>query len=157
MAAAHWSATCQSSVTRKCTRKGRTKTSDSRQYYAIKALILAQQAANESPNTPCRFEMRHYSVRLVSVSLEKYGLIANVSRKPVFQVDYAPAAKAGKAASSSLNTSSPLKRLPAQTHIFIKAILPDLCAPLFTFYSRSRGVLGWRSTGLALIAGLMLY
>lgn len=47
--------------------------------------------------------MRHYSVRLASESLEKYGLIVNGSRNPEFQVDYAPASKVGKAISSSFN------------------------------------------------------
>lgn len=53
--------------------------------------------------------MPHYSVRLVNISVEKYGLIVNISRKPEIQVDYAPASKVGKAVSSSLNSLWPFK------------------------------------------------
>lgn len=51
--------------------------------------------------------MRHYSVRFASISAERYGLIVNVPQKPEIQVDYAPASKVGKPASSSPNSLWP--------------------------------------------------
>lgn len=48
--------------------------------------------------------MRHYSVRFASISAERYCSIVNVPQKPEIQVDYAPASKVGKAASSFSNS-----------------------------------------------------
>lgn len=53
--------------------------------------------------------MRHYSVRFASIIAERYGVIVNVHKKPEIQVDYAPASKVGKTASSSPNILWPFK------------------------------------------------
>lgn len=80
--------------------------------------------------------MPHYSVLLANVSVEKYGLIVNISRKTEIQVDYAPASKVGKAVSSSLNSLWPFK----PTVLFKARSLGFLC-PTFSPSTPSRGSL----------------